>query len=403
MSSDSIYRDQVEFGWFMPTMGDGTSLGRDSERKPTLEYLTHVAQTAEKSGFEFVLIPTGGACIDSWVVGSAIIGATTTLKPLVAVRPGLIAPVLTARMAAALDQLSGGRARINIVTGSSPDDLEELGDPLARAHDEKYARTREYLDIIKGVWAQASGLASTEFGAGVDASITDDKLHYKGEYYEINGGKSRPATVQEPGLPIYFGGSSPMAKSVGAEYSDVFLMWSEPLDMIKQQIEELKESQRQHAERTGTLRPLRVGMRAQVLVRDTEEEAWEAARNLIKDIDPATIERAKAAFSKTGATGQNRQNQIRDAAAANDFIVGPNLWAGLSNVRSGGALMFVGTPDQVSDRLLEYAEAGVTSFILSSYPHLEEAAIFGESTLPLFKEKWSRRAAQQEQAATAQS
>lgn len=391
MSTDYIYRENVEFGWFMPTMGDGTSLGRESERKPTLDYLTSVARTAEQSGFEFVLIPTGGACIDSWVVGSAIIGATTTLKPLVAVRPGLIAPVLTARMAAALDTLSEGRARINIVTGSSPDDLEELGDPLARAHDEKYARTREYLDVIKGVWEQATGLSSTEFGASADASVKDNKVYYKGDYYEINGGTSRPATVQKPGLPIYFGGSSPMAKSVGAEYADVFLMWSEPLEMIKQQIEELQAEQRRQAEASGSIRSLRVGMRAQVLVRDTEEEAWEAARNLIKDIDPATIERAKASFSKTGATGQNRQNQIRDAAAANDFVVGPNLWAGLSNVRSGGALMFVGTPDQVSDRLLEYAEAGVTSFILSSYPHLEEAQIFGESTLPLFKEKWNRR------------
>ncbi|MEW4369907.1 LLM class flavin-dependent oxidoreductase [Paenibacillus kandeliae] len=391
MSTDYMYRENVEFGWFMPTMGDGTSLGRESERKPTLDYLTSVARTAEQSGFEFVLIPTGGACIDSWVVGSAIIGATTTLKPLVAVRPGLIAPVLTARMAAALDTLSEGRARINIVTGSSPDDLEELGDPLARAHDEKYARTREYLDVIKGVWEQATGLSSTEFGASADASVKDNKVYYKGDYYEINGGTSRPATVQKPGLPIYFGGSSPMAKSVGAEYADVFLMWSEPLEMIKQQIEELQAEQRRQAEASGSIRPLRVGMRAQVLVRDTEEEAWEAARNLIKDIDPATIERAKASFSKTGATGQNRQNQIRDAAAANDFVVGPNLWAGLSNVRSGGALMFVGTPDQVSDRLLEYAEAGVTSFILSSYPHLEEAKIFGESTLPLFKEKWNRR------------
>ncbi|WP_411346937.1 LLM class flavin-dependent oxidoreductase [Paenibacillus sp. WLX2291] len=391
MSTDSIYRENVEFGWFMPTMGDGTSLGRESERKPTLDYLTSVARTAEQSGFEFVLIPTGGACIDSWVVGSAIIGATTTLKPLVAVRPGLIAPVLTARMAAALDTLSEGRARINIVTGSSPDDLEELGDPLARAHDEKYDRTREYLDVIKGVWEQAAGLSSTEFGASADASVKDNKVYFKGDYYDIKGGTSRPATVQKQGLPIYFGGSSPMAKSVGAEYADVFLMWSEPLEMIKQQIEELQVQQHKLAEQHGSIRPLRVGMRAQVLVRDTEEEAWEAARNLIKDIDPATIERAKASFSKTGATGQNRQNQIRDAAAANDFVVGPNLWAGLSNVRSGGALMFVGTPDQVSDRLLEYAEAGVTSFILSSYPHLEEAQIFGESTLPLFKEKWNRR------------
>lgn len=390
-TSDHIQRDEVEFGWFLPTMGDGTRFGQESERPPTLEYLTNVAQTAEKAGFEFALIPTGGACLDSWVVGSAIIGATRTLKPLVALRPGLIAPVLAARMAAALDNLSGGRARINIVTGSSPDDLEELGDPLARAHDEKYARTREYVHIMKSVWEQAAGLSSTEFGSANRPSVSNHKVDFKGEYYELKGGTSRPATVQKPTLPIYFGGSSAMAKSVGAAYSDVFLMWGEPLEMIREQVEELKQAQADYAQEHGEVRPLRIGMRAQVLVRDTEEEAWQAARDLIKDIDPETIERAKASFSQTGATGQTRQNQIRDAAAQNDFVVGPNLWAGLSNLRSGGALMFVGTPDQVSDRLIEYAEIGITSFILSSYPHLEEAQIFGESTLPLFKEKWSKR------------
>jgi alkanesulfonate monooxygenase len=382
----------IEFGWFIPTVGDGKHVGVPPERKPSLEYAIQVAQAAEAAGFGFALIPTGGACIDAWLVGSAVISRTNKLRPLVAVRPGLVEPVVSARMAAGLDVLSGGRALINVVTGSSAEDLEALGDPLAHDHDARYERAREYLHIMKSVWRQSRGPAITEFTSRetIEQAAGQEKTYFEGKYYRIRGGTCSPPPVQEA-PPFYFGGSSPAGKRVAAEFADCYLMWAEPLHMIREQIEELETLRRDFEAKNGVTRRIRYGLRAQVLVRDTEEEAWQEAREIISKVDSTVAEQARKAFAKTDATNQSRQNQIREASAGNGYVVGPNLWAGLSTVRSGGALMFVGTPDQVTDRLLEYVDIGVSSFILSGYPHLEEAQIFGEKAMPLFRRKWEQR------------
>lgn len=391
----SKHNDHIQFGWFLPTAGDGAYVGVESEREPTLDYLLEVAQTAEKSGFGFVLIPTGGACLDAWVVGSAVMSHTTTLRPLVAVRPGLVTPVLSARMGAALDVLSGGRAMINVVTGSSVQDLEELGDPLAHAHDERYDRAKEYLEVMQQAWTQSDGPVASEFaGAGSkQPSKVQERKPFQGKYYQFTRAVSTPQTIQKPHPPFYLGGSSPSAKRVAVEYADTYLMWGEPHAWIQEQIEEVESIREQYRQESGIDRPLRYGLRAQVLVRATEEEAWAAAWEIISKVSPEAIEQAEAAFAQTDATNQRRQNELREQSKKDKFVVGPNLWTGLSLVRSGGAILIVGTPDQVSDRLIEYAELGVSTFILSGYPHLEEAEIFGAEALPLFHQKWSSRAA----------
>lgn len=210
-------QEEMKFGWFLPTAGDGKYVGVAPEREPSLDYLIQVAQTAETAGFEFVLIPTGGACLDAWVVGSAVMSHTKTLRPLVAIRPGLVTPVLAARMGAALDQLSGGRAMINVVTGSSVRDLEELGDPLAHAHDERYERASEYMEVMKRSWTQSAGLNLTEFagsGAQSNEEASEDNSEFNGKYYNFKGPVGMPETVQKPYPPFYLGGSSPIAKRV---------------------------------------------------------------------------------------------------------------------------------------------------------------------------------------------
>ncbi|AJY75135.1 LLM class flavin-dependent oxidoreductase [Paenibacillus beijingensis] len=382
--------NDVRFGWFLPTAGDGKYVGVAPERKPTLDYLVDVAQTAEKAGFGFVLIPTGGACVDAWVVGSAVMSHTTTLRPLVAVRPGLIAPVLAARMGAALDVLSNGRAMINVVTGSSVQDLEELGDPLAHSHDERYERAEEYLEVMKRAWTNSDGLAASEFAEG-KANDTAAGEPFTGKYYQFNRPVSAPKTVQQPHPPFFLGGSSKMAKQIAVQYADTFLMWGEPHDWIREQIEEVEAIRNEYAVETGEERTLRYGLRAQVLVRDTEEEAWAAAWELISQVSPEATRQAQQSFAQTDATNQRRQNELREKSQKDRFVAGPNLWTGLSTVRSGGAILIVGTAEQVSDRLIEYAELGVSTFILSGYPHLEEAEIFGRKALPLFHEKWAQK------------
>lgn len=378
----------IRFGWFLPTAGDGRYVGVAPEREPTLDYMIRVAQTAEASGFEFVLIPTGGACLDAWVVGSAVMSHTRTLKPLVAVRPGLVAPVLAARMAAALDVLSEGRAMINVVTGSSVQDLEELGDPLAHAHDERYERASEYMEVMKRSWTGSQGMAVSEFRTGGSASAGEEGL-FSGKYYQQTRPAATPQTVQQPHPPFYLGGSSPIAKRVAVEHAHTFLMWGEPHEWIREQIAEIEGIRDQLEQEKGERKPLRYGMRAQVLVRDTEEEAWAAAWETISKVSPELLAKAQESFAQTDATNQRRQNELRERSRADRFVAGPNLWTGLSQVRSGGAILIVGTAEQVADRLVEYAQLGVSTFILSGYPHLEEAEIFGRTALPLFHQKWS--------------
>ncbi|WP_255942098.1 LLM class flavin-dependent oxidoreductase [Saccharibacillus sp. JS10] len=382
---------KIEFGWFLPTAGDGSHVGVEPERPATLEYLTEVAQAAESAGFEFVLIPTGGACLDAWVVGSAVMGRTTKLRPLVAVRPGLSAPVLSARMGAALDQLSGGRAMINVVTGSSVQDLEELGDPLAHSHDERYERADEYLEVIKKTWANGNKPQASEFvaSAGGSEQAAEPAKPFKGKHYTFDRVSSSPLTLQNPHPPFYLGGSSEAAKKVAIKHADTFLMWGEPHAWIEEQIQEIEQLRQAYEQETRQPRELNYGLRAQVLVRDTEEEAWTAAWEIISQVSPEAIERAEKEFAATDATNQRRQNELREKSKAEKFVVGPNLWTGLSVVRSGGAILIVGTADQVSQRLIEYAELGVSTFILSGYPHLEEAEIFGREALPLFQQKWA--------------
>ncbi|MEJ8307404.1 LLM class flavin-dependent oxidoreductase [Saccharibacillus sacchari] len=402
MTADEGSKREIKFGWFLPTAGDGSHVGVEPERPATLDYLTDVAQAAETAGFEFVLIPTGGACLDAWVVGSAVMSRTATLRPLVAVRPGLTAPVLSARMGAALDQLSGGRAMINVVTGSSVQDLEELGDPLARSHDERYERADEYLDVMKRAWANGDKPQASEFVAvsGANGSapavaenekpaVSSSSEPFRGKHYTFERASGSPRTVQNPHPPFYLGGSSEGAKRVAIRHADTFLMWGEPHAWIEEQIAEIEQMRLAYEKETGAPRELRYGLRAQVLVRDTEEEAWAAAREIISKVSPEAIERAEKEFAATDATNQRRQNELRELSKAEQFVVGPNLWTGLSVVRSGGAILIVGTADQVSQRLIEYAELGVSTFILSGYPHLEEAEIFGREALPLFKQKWA--------------
>lgn len=379
-------RKEIEFGWFIPTTGDGNYIGVKPERESTAEYMIEVAKTAEMAGFTFALIPTGESCLDAWIVGSMIASHTRILKPLVAMRPGLIEPVLAARMAATLDVLSKGRALINIVTGGSPDDLKATGDPLANHHDKRYDRTLEFLQVIKGLWENQIAGEGNEFLAA-HAGSSDRGLFFKGEYYAIENGASQPSPIQKPYPPIYFGGSSPAGKRTAAETADVYLMWTEPLDWIREQIDEVERLVKKVNEEKGLNRSLRYGLRAQVLVRETEEEAYRAAWEIISKVDQRAIDQSNQRFTRTDATNQKRQNLLRAQSVDQDYFAGPNLWTGLSAVRGGGSMLLVGTPEQVSDRILEYADLGISSFILSGYPNLEEAEITGELLLPLVKAK----------------
>ncbi|WP_127575498.1 LLM class flavin-dependent oxidoreductase [Paenibacillus barengoltzii] len=370
-------QQHVEFGWFLPTTGDGEYVGIPPQRPASPEYLTEIAKAAEHAGYEFVLIPTGGDCWDGFVVGSWIAAHTSKLKSLVALRPGLITPVLAARNAATLDQMTGGRTMFNVVTGHYPQDLKACGDPLYDQHDARYERTLEFVKVVKGVW---------EAGDAKDGGF-----NFEGKHYLIEGGSCQPPVLQQPHPPIYFGGSSVAGKKTAALTADVYLMWAEPLQWIRSQIEEMKDYLQELEREQGIKRTLRYGMRAQVVVRETEEEAWAAAWKLISKADPELIQSREKLHAKTDAVGQNRQMDLYYQSIQDDYVIAPNMWAGLSAIRGGGAVAFVGTAEQIADRIFEFVDLGVTSFILSGYPHLEEAEISGRLLMPVLKQKMAER------------
>lgn len=357
----------MEVFWFIPLHGDGRYLGTSTgARAVTYAYVRQIAQAADELGFGGVLLPTGRSCEDAWVVASSLIPATERLKFLVAVRPGLMSPTLSARMAATFDRLSGGRLLVNVVTGGDP--VELAGDGLFLDHDERYELTDEFLRV----WRQA---------------LQGEDVDHEGDHLHIKGGKVLYPPVQTPYPPLYFGGSSPAAQQVAADHIDVYLTWGEP----PQQVEEKIRQVRALAEAAG--RKVRFGIRLHVIVRETEEEAWAAADELIAHLDDATIASAQSIFSRMDSEGQRRMAQLHTGDRGK-LRIAPNLWAGIGLVRGGAGTALVGSPEQVAARMREYAALGIETFIFSGYPHLEEAYRVAELLFPHLplQEKRSGRA-----------
>jgi alkanesulfonate monooxygenase len=354
------------FHWFLPTGGDGRDLasgvhglgigganGDGPPRPATLAYLTQIARAADDLGYDAVLTPTGAHCADAWIVTAALIAATRRLKFLVAFRPGLVEPALAAHMSATFQQLSGGRLLLNVVTGSSNAEQRGYGDGLD--HDARYARAAEFLHVVRRSW-------------------TGDVFDHHGDFYELEAAQLRqpPAPVPE----IYLGGSSAPALDVAATQADVYLTWGEPPAAVKDKIAQVRE----RAEQQG--RKLRFGLRIHVVTRDTEAQAWADAEQLIAGLDEAAVTAGQRRLRSLESVGQQRMNALHSGDRGS-LVVAPNLWAGIGLVRGGAGTALVGSHAQVAERIREYQDAGIEEFILSGYPHLEEAYAFAEGVRPL--------------------
>jgi len=346
----------MELFWFLPTHGDGRYLGTSiGARSVDLPYLSQIARAADDLGFGGVLLPTGRSCEDAWAVASAMLPLTRRLKFLVAIRPGIISPTAAARVTATVDRLSNGRVLINVVTGGDPAEAE--GDGVFLSHDERYAATHEFLHIWRRVLQQ-------------------ETVDFSGKYLSVRGAKVLYPPVQKPYPPLYFGGSSDAAQELAAEHIDVYLTWGEPPRDVAQKIADMKR----RAAKFG--RTLRFGIRLHVIVRDTTEEAWRAANDLLRHVDDRTIALAQQSFARLDSEGQRRMSALHNGRR-DKLEVSPNLWAGVGLVRGGAGTALVGSPEVVAERMLEYGELGIETFILSGYPHLEEAYRSAEALFPL--------------------
>ncbi|HBP5368701.1 FMNH2-dependent alkanesulfonate monooxygenase [Pseudomonas aeruginosa] len=348
--------------WFLPTHGDGYFLGTSQGARPvSLPYLKQVAQAADSLGYHGVLIPTGRSCEDSWVVASALAPLTERLRFLVAIRPGIVSPTVSARMAATLDRLSGGRLLINVVTGGDPD--ENRGDGIHLGHAERYEVTDEFLRVWRRV-------------------LQGEAVDFHGKHIHVENAKALYPPLQRPYPPLYFGGSSEAAHELAGEQVDVYLTWGEPLPAVAAKIADV----RQRAARHG--RTVKFGIRLHVIVRETAEEAWRAADRLIEHISDETIAAAQQSFARFDSEGQRRMAALH-GGRRDRLEIQPNLWAGVGLVRGGAGTALVGDPRQVAERIGEYAELGIDSFIFSGYPHLEEAYRFAELVFPLLPEPYA--------------
>jgi alkanesulfonate monooxygenase len=348
----------MDFHWFLPTNGDsrdivggghGVPTGAAGGARPaTVGYLGQIARSAEQLGFVGALTPAGAWCEDAWLTTAMLSQSTERLKFLVAFRPGLIAPTLAAQMASTFQRLSGGRLLLNVVTGGESAEQRQFGDFLDK--EARYARTAEFLTIVRGL-------------------LRGETVTYEGEHLRVEG--ARLAKVPDVTPTVYFGGSSAAAGPVAADHADVYLTWGEPPAAVAAKLAWIR-----------SLRPgMRFGIRLHVITRDTAEQAWAEADRLLHGVSEADVARVQAGLRASESEGQRRMLDLH-GGSRDGLLVSPNLWAGVGLVRGGAGTALVGSHQEVADRIEEYAALGIDEFILSGYPHLEEAYWFGEGVLP---------------------
>jgi len=358
----------VEFNWFLPTNGDGPHLANSGLPRPanfmrdyrpaTPAYLRRVALAAEAAAFDGLLVPTAAGFEDPWLVSALLAGTTQRIRFLVTFRPGLEQPVHVARKAATLQQMCQGRLQLFAVTGSSAYEQRSVGDFLD--HDERYRRTGEFLRVMKRLW----------LGPGQS---------FAGQHYTLS--------PNHPGVPLdtppwlHVGGASALAEQVASSQADSYLLWGEPPDMVRERINRIRAL-------AGVLaRQIRFGLRVHVIARETEREAWARADQLLDDISEQMFADAQRQLASYESVGQRRQTELSHRVLSTErsmrrLEVYPNLWAGVGLIRGGAATALVGSYDQIAARLDEYRRLGIHTFLLSSYPNLEEASRVGEHVLP---------------------
>ncbi len=375
----------VEFFWRIPINGDGRSIAQSewnrgdwtattyrhisprtqdgvSDDTTYLDYLTQVARAAEQTGFDGVLVPSAWNSEEPWLVSILLAQQTRRLRFMPAFQPAFFEPVYAAKLSSTFQRISRGRLEWNVISGGSAPAQKAYGDFLS--HDERYARTDEFLDVIAALWAGTP-------------------VRHEGQYYRVeNDGLAKPlAGMRKPG--IYFSGASDAGLEVAAKHADVYLMWLEPIEATRKIIAELNERASAYGRRP------RYGIRVDVFARETEAEAWAEARRLWDNFETNVAKAGQFQTSSKGgdSVGAERQALLRPAGAKRfeDYIIGPNLWAGLGAIRPGPTVGIFGSYQQVAKRLNEYIEAGVDHFILAANPHLEEAYRVGEEVLPLVR------------------
>jgi alkanesulfonate monooxygenase len=349
-----------EFLWYIPNQiqaghrGDTTKEGHNS-----IEALTAQAEALERHGWRGALLGAGWGRPDTFTVATALTARTKSFEPLIAIRPGYWRPANFASAAATLDHLSGGRVRVNIVSGQ--DNLAAYGDTEGdQAH--RYGRTKEFMRLVRRLW-------------------TEENVSFAGEHFQVSGSSVEPRITVEGDRrhpKLYFGGASPAAERVAAAEADVQLFWGEPLDGVKERIERLKSLSR---DLDRDLPPLQFGLRITTFIRDTTEQAWAEAEARVAEM--AHTHPPDWHTARRPAVGQQR---LLDLQQRGD-VLDDNLYTAPGRHGGGGAgtTWLVGSAADVARSLKKYEALGISHFVLSDTPYLAEIRRQGEQLLPLLR------------------
>lgn len=341
----------AEVSWFVDmTDGDTEFLGeRDPNRASSFNHCLNILKTAEHNGFKAALCPTAyDTGLEPMAFALAAQSHTNNISPVVAVRMGEVYPTTLAKQIVTLDDVSGGRFIINAISSDFP------GQKVSAV--ERYERTGEILDILIQGWE-------------------NDRIDFRGNYYNIQL-DSKPVKCKYNQRPlIYFGGISPEAKEIAARYADVYLMWPEKIEMMRDTIQEVAELAAKYG------RVIDFGLRIHVIVRDTEEEAKAYAKRLVSKLDDEAGLAIRSKHQDAASYGVFRQDELRKNADSEGYIE-PLVWSSVGKVFSGCGSALVGSGEQIQQKLHDYMDIGFRAFIHSGFPLIEEANYYGKLVLP---------------------
>ncbi len=311
-------------------------------------YLRTLAEAHEQSGFARVLIGYGSVFPDGLHLGTYVTAVTEKLGVMLAHRPGFVAPTLAARTFATIDQLSGGRASIHIISGGSDEEQQRDGDYLGK--EARYERSDEYVGLLRRLWT------------------SDKPFDHDGKYYQFTGGFAAVKPVQKPYIPINYGGSSEAAIESAGKHADVYALFGETLAQVREQVSRVRAAAARHG------RTIRFSLSLRPILAETEEAAWARADSI--------LERVRASSGSNpymrGGPASEGSRRLLEAASRGDRH-DKRLWTAVARETgaAGNSTSLVGTVDQVADALLDYYDLGITTFLIRGFDPLEDAVAYG--------------------------
>lgn len=357
MTTGHVSADQLQFAYWVPNVSGGLVVSKIEQRTSwDIDYNRRLAQTAERNGFSYALSQirfTAGYGAEyqheSVAISHALLAATERLKVIAAILPGPWHPAVVAKQLATIDQLTGGRVAINVVSGWFKGEFTALGEPWLE-HDERYRRSEEFIRVVRGIW-------------------TEDDFTFKGDFFRINHYTLKPKPLQQPHPEIFQGGNSAAARRMAAAVSDWYFMNGNSLENHRAQIDEIR------AAAAAQGRTVRFGVNAFIIARDTEEEAQQVLRDIVRHADTDAVNAFGDAVKQAGraspeAKGMWAESKFEDLVQYND----------------GFKTGLIGTPEQIARKIVALKAIGV-DLVLGGFLHfIEEVEYFGQRVLPLVRE-----------------